>query len=262
MQFLALFSSWISIAIIYAPIALSSSFFLERDLPDVAPDPSPFNDEPSLEDINPWDQDIGLDSNGLLAGNALTPITESDSNWSLDENGYLDESGSNFLPADNDIACGVDDVGNTQLFGKVRRENLCRDPPVGQAGKPDGSGQDPFAELNKFITDTVALASFPEDLQVCPVKNFETSNIPVCKEDNPDDVVTIPEFHGFYLFNIDPSAAISTFNRHLQPLLIESAKWSSYHALRVLHCGVAAMLCTSYVLLQMYPSCCPSILTS
>lgn len=257
MQLSALFRWWIYIAIVHAPVVLSSSFSLERALFDVAPDESLFSNEFSLEETDPSNQDVAPDWNGLLADNDLDPITEFDLNRPLAGEGYLDESGSNFLLADNDVACDSD-AENTQLFGKVRRENLCRDPRLGQTG--GFSQKDPFDEFNKLFTITDPLAPFPEDSETCPKRNFENSNIPVCKEEiPPDDIVPIPRTRAFSLFNIDPGAAVLTaFDRHSQSMLIDSAKLSSlvssYSVLKVLHCGVAKVFCTPYVFLQTCPT--------
>lgn len=210
MQFLALLDRWIYTAIISAPIVLSASFYLERALFDVAPDDSLFSNELNLDDFNSWNQDVGLDTNGFLAGNALDPITEFDSNQSLAENDIVDEWASNFLLADNDVACGLDGAEDTQLFGKVRRENVCRDPQVGQAKKPDEPIQNPFDAYKKLITITEPLAPFPPDTETCSKRRFDTSNIPVCKDEfPPEDLLPVPRTRAFNLRNIDPSAAMS-----------------------------------------------------
>ena len=261
MQRLALFSWCIYIAIISAPAVHSSSFFPERALFDVALDESLFSSEPSLDDINSWNQDTGLDSNGLLADNAMDPIIEFDSSQSLAQNDYPDESTSNFLFSDSDIACGVDNAEKIDLFGKVRRENLCRDPQLGQAGKPnDPNQQDPFEAFKKLAAITDPLAPFPPDSQLCSPREFDNSNIPVCKEEfPPGDVVPIPRTRAFTLYNIDPRTVKSIpLRRYSQQSLIESAKLnplSFYHCvLQVLHCGVAKAFCGPYVFLRIRPN--------
>lgn len=256
MQRLALFSWCIYTAIVFLPAVHSSSGFLERALFDVAPDVSLFSSEPSLEDISLWNQDTGLDSNGLLVDNPLDPIIDFDSNQYLAANDYPDDSASNFLFSDSDVACGVDNAEKTDLLGIVRRENLCREPQVGQAGKPDDSGQlNPAEAFQKLFTITDPLAPFPSDSQLCSRREFDNSNIPVCKEEfPPEDIVPIPRTRAFSLFNIDPSTFESIPpRRHSQPSLIDSAKLNPlpfYHyVLQVLHYGVAKASCGPYVFL-------------
>lgn len=269
MQPLALFSWWIFIRIIFAPKVLSSSVFIERALFDSPYDESLFNDDPTLDDINSWNQnvnidsngllgdngqgfsldskgiladnaqDISLDSNGLLADNAqdfsldsdgsltdsdldlsldsdklladsaLDPTTKFDPNQPLAENGFLDQSGSNFWLSNNDAACDVDDTENTHIFDKVRRGNLCRDPPLGQSDAPDQSGQqDPFEDIKKMFNKD-PLASFNDDTEICSKRRFDTSNIPVCKDEfPPEDILPIPLAVACNLRNIEPGMAI------------------------------------------------------
>ena len=222
MRLLPLSSRRIYIAIIYAPVIVSSSSSFERALFDLDPDESLFNDQLSLLDVNSWNQGFGLDSNELLADNALDPIIEFDSNLALAGNGYLDESSSDFFLADNDVVCGVYDAENAHLFGKVRRENLCRDPPLGQTDNQDQFDKDPFEEF-KNLPVKDPLTPFPEDTQLCSRWRFDTSNTPVCKEEIPSDIVSIPFARACNLLNIDPGAAIFiALYWHLHPQLIES----------------------------------------
>lgn len=253
MQLLALLRRCICIAIISAPTVLSSSFFLERDLFDVAPDDSLFSNELSLEDISSWNQDFGLDSNALLADSGPDPITETD---------------SNFLSADSDVACAADDVENTNLFGKFRRENVCRDPQLGQSRGPDDPTPNPFDAYKNLITITNPLAPFPPDSQTCSPRLFESSKIPVCKDEfPPEDIVPVLLTRAFTLYNIDPSTAKSISPcRHSQPRLIESAKFNpplfNHFVVRVSHYGVAKVFCGRYVFPQICPTSHARVLTN
>lgn len=267
MQLLALFSRCIYIAIISAPKVLSSSMFLERALFDVAPDDGLFSNEQSLEDVNSWDQDVGSDLSVLLADSSPDLIREFDPNQSMANNDFLDESASDFFLADSDVACRVGDAENTNLFGKVRRENVCRDPQLGGVRRPDEPTPNPFDAYKNLITITDPLAPFPPDSQTCSPRGYESSNIPVCKDEYPPgDIVPVPGTHAFTLYNIDPSMAksISPYRRS-QLALIESAKLNTLslyrYVLAVSHCGVAKVFCGPYVFPQRCQTSCARILT-
>lgn len=208
MQLFNVFNWWIFIVITCSQEAFSLFQLLERDLFDDSRDHSIFSDEASLEEVIPLDQTAWLNSDSLLADGVLDPLRESDSDWFLANDDYVDESDPTSLLADNTFACDVDSIDNTQLPGKVRRDNLCRDPPVGQVENPDESSQEnPFDALTKFVTDTSPLAIFPKELEICPVEKFGTSNIPVCKDELQGDMKSIPLSNAVNLYFIDPGKA-------------------------------------------------------
>ena len=267
MQLLTLFSRCICIAIISAPKVFSSSFILERALFDVAPDDSLFSNEQSPEDMNLWNQDVGLDSNIILADSAPDPLGAFDSTQSLIETDFLDEPASDLLLAGSDVAFSADDTENTHVFGKVRRENVCRDPQLGQVRGPDEPTPNPFDTYKKLFTITDPLAPFPPDSQTCSPRNFESSNIPVCKEEYPpEDIVPMPLSRAFILSNIDPSTAKSiSLCRPSQLALITTAQFKIlslvHYVLLVSHCGVVKVFCGPYVFPQSCPTLYATILT-
>lgn len=218
--------------------------------------------------MNLWNQDVGLDSNVLLANSAPDSLRELDSNQSLAENGFLDDPASDLFLADSKVECSVDDTDNNHVFGKVRRENVCRDPQLGQGrewkNKPTPN---PFDAYKRLYTITDPLAPFPPDSLTCSPRNFESSNIPVCKaESPPEDIVPVPFTRAFTLYNIDPSTAKSiSLCRHSQPMLIKSVKLSflslRHYVLPMSHCGVAKVFCRRYVFPQICPTLFAMILT-
>jgi hypothetical protein len=98
-----------------------------------------------------------------------------DPNWSFVDNQNSDE---NFLLAGNSD-CDSSYADDIQLVGKVRRENSCRNPPVGQSDQPQQPPDEPF-DFRVFLYGK-ALEIFPADSDVCPPSIFRTANTPVCK---------------------------------------------------------------------------------
>lgn len=210
MRFLALSNLWVFVATFDAPVVSSSHQILERDLFDPILDYDLFNDKPSLAGNDPVDQMIGLNSDELLADNVLDPITVSDSDWFLADNGQLDESDPSLFLTESEISCDASDLRNGWSIAKVRREDLCRDPPVGQAENSDQSSQnDPFDAFNRYINNIEPLAVFPKDLEICPPSEFDASNVPVCKPDTEGEVWKISRTGAFNLIDVDPGMAVS-----------------------------------------------------
>lgn len=198
----------IFIAITCLPKASSLSGILERDLFDDTPDASLFSDEPSLGTGDRLDQTDGLTSTGFLADNVLDPLAEPDSAWFLTDKGYMDGSDPSFSLAGDDIVCNVNGDGDTQLLGKVRRGDLCRDPPAGQAQTPnEPDPADPFAAFKKLLDDSTGpLSVFPEDFEICPKRYFAASNIPVCKDLRQGGITYIPMSNAANLWFIEPGS--------------------------------------------------------
>lgn len=268
MQSFNVLNWWIFVVITCAQEAFSLFQVLKRGLFDDAPDPSIFSDDASPQEVNPFDQTIGLGSDSFLADNVPNPISESDLNWFLAKNDYVDESDPTSLLADNIFLCDVDNFDKTQLLAKVRRDNLCRDPPVGQVENPDESSQEnPFDALTRFVTDLSPLAIFPEKLEICPVEVFGIANIPVCKDELQGTTISIPLTTAVNLYFIDPGKALfCVFGNFSTQMLIGLAKFSSFppylHAVMEVHSFAAVGFFTTYVLLHMCLKLSATILTS
>lgn len=159
-------------------------------------------DELSLEDTTPTDPTITFNSGGLPLDDFLSSATESDLDWlseNVDSNdpdsnnlfseiSYSNEPGASSLFANNDNACNVGIVVDTQLFGKKRREaSSCKSTFTGEVENQNGSdgedGPDRSGESNQESIPQIfpPLSIFPEDFDLCPPRIFKTSNIPVCR---------------------------------------------------------------------------------
>ena len=229
MQSFNVFHCWVFIVITCAQEAFSLFQVLKRDLFDDAPDPSIFSDEARFQGVNQFDQTVGLGSDSFFADSIPNPLSEPDSNSFLANNDYVDEPDPTSLFADNTFSCDVDSIDNIQLLAKVRRDNLCRDPPVGQVENPDESSQgNPFDALTKFVTDLSPLVIFPEKLEICPVELFGTSNIPVCKDELQGNTISIPITTAVNLYFVDPGKAFLCVFIKFCPMLIGSVKLSSF----------------------------------
>ena len=115
---------------------------------------------------------------------------------------------SNFV-FDSSSSCDLTSLGETQLFGKVRRETSCK-TVEGQTQKPSNPGQnDPF-DFNQF-SQTEAVRIFPKLVEICPTYMFGTSNIPVCKDVSNGDIIRVPGLLPVTLLNVQPCTSVSSF---------------------------------------------------
>lgn len=212
MRFLGLVNLWVFLAIFDAQLVFSSYQILERALFDPILDYDLFGDEPSLAGDTLLDQMAGLNSDEFVADNVLDPITVSESDWLLAENGHhVDESDPSLVLTASDISCDVGDLSDSWSTAKVRRENFCRDPPVGQAENSDQSSpNDPFNAFNKYINNIEEpLALFPKDYDLCNPSDFGVSNVPVCKANIEGEVWHISRTTAFNLINVEPGIPVS-----------------------------------------------------
>ena len=191
-----LLSSWGCIAVIHAE---GESSFVPTDIYDDNLDSSLFNPEPLFGEESSADQTIDSYSNLLTDGDLESPLfIEPDPGSSLDETSLIpiDDLNPSFLSVDGDIACDSSNAEYPQLFGKVRRRgDSCRTSPTGQTGggsTPSDNEEIPSdLGFGKFSTDLLLRKSFPEDFQICPMRRFHSSNIPVCKVPLPEDVFSV-----------------------------------------------------------------------
>lgn len=138
--------------------------------------------------------DLSFNDNGAWPTDLLLADSD-DANQLVDTN--LDWALNGF----DDCVGSADDH---QLFGKVRRGESCRTPPVGQANTPNppkddsNSPNDDVPNLNPYMG--VLARVLRRDLEICPIMTFGLSNIPVCKGlDEPEDFHLI----GPNYYNID-----------------------------------------------------------
>lgn len=153
------------------PAEAPSNFFLDDSVPDSS-----------------FDNDGGWPADVLLADS--------------DDPNQMAEPNLDFLlagPGD----CVIGGTENGQLFGKVRRGESCRAPPVGQAQNPDqpkdpNSPKDDASSFNPYAA--VLAQGLQRNFELCPLNIFGLSNIPVCK---PLDEVEDFQLIGPNLYNID-----------------------------------------------------------
>lgn len=107
---------------------------------------------------------LSFDNNGPWSANDFLP----DSDYSS----QLVETNSDSLLSGLGACFGLADDG--QLWGKVRRGESCRSPPVGQTEKPNQP-----MEFNPYAS--VLSKALRRNEEICPFRIFGYSNIPVCK---------------------------------------------------------------------------------
>ncbi len=179
----------------------------------------------SLPENGSGDLDLMLlDSNNLNSGFLLAD--HEDLGWSsmVPGNDDLDSgsmvSGNEYLDwdvmvsSDNDpdayilageSSCDVSNVGDSMLFGKVRRGESCRAPPVGQAPQEEkNQPQEPVDNdlLNPSNIAKTIRALFPTDFNQCPRETFPTANVPVCKDERLVDDIIPDDLGSYYVVNV------------------------------------------------------------
>lgn len=194
-------------------LAVGGLEFDELDLTpssDASHDPTLFNDENIFDKLTESPSNIFLDDNGQSSFNTqlTSDVLFDDGAWPanilLADNNDPNQPVENypdFLITGSDNCVGsVDDY---QLFGKIRRGESCRTPPVGQAENPDQPQEDSNSPNNDAPSmnpyTSVLARGLQRNLEICPIMIFGLSNIPVCKGLNePEDFQQI----GPNLFNI------------------------------------------------------------
>jgi hypothetical protein len=174
------------------------SFLRNRDsdpFADVTLDPAFLVDDPSLKGMDPPDQMIGLDSNVFLHDNVgLDQVPEPSEDFLLAGNIALDpttEADPDLLLA-NDIGCDASNTDSAPIFGKVRRENSCKTPPVGQAESPNPFNIDDPFNFDQFLKKRPSPPLFQAHPEICPPKIFGPSIIPVCDTPGSTRIVQQP----------------------------------------------------------------------
>lgn len=166
---------------------------------DTIPSGDASHDFTLFNDANVVDQPTESPSNLFLDDNDQSRLnTQLASDLSFNDNGVwpadvlLADSGNANQPVDTNLEWvlnGFDDcfgsADDPQLFGKVRRGESCRTPPVGQADIPDqpkegsNSPNHDVPDVNPYTS--VLARALQRNLEICPIMVFGLSNIPVCK---------------------------------------------------------------------------------
>lgn len=156
---------------------------------DASPDLTLFNDENIFDMPTESSPSIFLDDNDQSRPNnqLLSDLPFDNGAWPTDvllaesnnANQAVDTNLDLVLNGFDDCVGGADDH---QLFGKVRRGESCRSPPMGQADQPMEGSNSPNNNVPNINPYTSVLArSLQRDLDICPIMVFGLSNIPVCK---------------------------------------------------------------------------------
>lgn len=216
MRLLVLLMSWSVIGIDHAQSESVLSKVSELD-----PRSMTF-DKRHPQDLIASDQGITFDPNWLQNDDSLNPTVPSDSDLLLGsgssvdstssnlffDSGSLDELDPNLFSANDNVVCDLGNAGETQLFGKRRRGESCRDPVVGKNKNPSGSDQgEPFNLNEPFKLPTDA---FPEDTDLCPTRIFGASKIPVCSSLVEEILVLVPGARYFTLLDVHPRRSSMT----------------------------------------------------
>ena len=174
-------------------VALGALEFEDLDLGDASHDSTLFSDENISDTLTESSSNFFLDDNDQWSSMTdLVPDLSFDSNGAWPEDVLLTENhdpsqtaetNSDFLLSDSD-GCVVGAADDGQLFGKVRRQESCRAPPVGQAETPNqpedpNSPDDDAPIFNPY--GAVLARGLQRDPEKCPIMTFGQSNIPVCK---------------------------------------------------------------------------------
>ena len=208
---------------------------------DASHDFTLFNDENVVDQPTESPSTFFLDDNdqSRLNTQLLSDLSFNDNGvWSADV--LLADSDNANQPVNPNldwVLDGFDDcVGSAddhQLFGKVRRGESCRTPPVGQADTPDQPKEDSNSpnndvpNMNPYIS--VLSRILQRNLDICPIMVFGLSNIPVCKSlDETEDFRLL----GPYLYDIEYVIPCTSLHHRIcfdrlrtrQPKLILSVK--------------------------------------
>ncbi len=124
------------------------------------------------------------------------------------------EADSSLLIASENGCDATASSDDFQPFGKVRRQNSCQLPPVGQAEKPrkPSNSQEPNDPSILMPYIEVVKRAFPDDYDACPPSGFVLSNIPVCFHDKyiNERMIPTPPF-GYRLIDVRPGACMHDF---------------------------------------------------
>lgn len=173
-----------------------------------------FTSEPQLQDADSLDQSLGLDSDLFSDNYQLLSPGEPDpssvfTDTDLDQFAQSDPS---YLTA-GDPACDSSDATYPQLFGKNRRrEDSCKIPPAGEAGRYRKDDHLPDMGFTNFATTRRTMMVFPRNYEICPYEKFSGANIPVCKEASPQDILKVAGVPWYNLRNVVPCTFYSTYH--------------------------------------------------
>ncbi len=173
-----------------------------------------------------------LDSGSMVPGNDylnLDVMVSSDD----DQDFYFspfDDVSSVFLAGEN--SCDASTVGDSMLFGKVRRGESCRAPPVGQAPREEENQSQGLKEddlLNPSNIEKTIRALFPKDFNKCQRQSFPMAHIPVCKDESLVHHIIPDGLGSFFLVDVSFGTSLHApffflFTRDSQQLLIDFAK--------------------------------------
>ncbi len=165
-----------------------------------------------------------LDSSNLNSGFLLTDHEDLDWSSMVPGNDDLDSGsmvpGNDYLDwdvmvsSDNDLdsyllagesSCDASDAGDSMLFGKVRRGESCRAPPVGQA--PQEEKNQPQEPVDNDLLNPSNIAKtirklFPTDFNQCPRETFPMAHVPVCKDERLVDDIIPDDLGSYYVINV------------------------------------------------------------
>ena len=232
MHFLSFLSTiWIFISIGKSQL---DSFFSENFEPSthLAFDPMFLMDEPSFGETNSFDFINELDTDIFSDINDEPyQIAESGSNFFLDDGFELNpiiESDPSFFVADN-MFCDADGANDVQLFGKIRRQDSCSALLVGQAVQEDESdirnspvGRELIRLREEILLPYLRrpLPIFEPSPNICPPRDFGSSNIPVCEVPLTTSVtVTPPGQRGYILGNVYSGVLVYDLNLIIEGLV-------------------------------------------
>lgn len=209
MQFLAFF--FLSCLLIV--VGSSQIDLLSSPIDLLHDDSQLFASEPQLNEADSLDQSVGSDMDLFSDNYQLLSSGEPDSS-----SVFTDVDLSQFAQSDpslltaGDFACDSSDTTHPQLFGRNRRRgDLCKNPPVGEAGRYRKDDQLPDLGFTNFATARRTMAVFPRNYEICPYERFSGANIPVCKEANPQDISKIAGVPWYNLRDVVPCTFCLTY---------------------------------------------------
>lgn len=226
---------------------------LENDLQadyfwDAPVDPTLIDNEPSSEQKSPLDQTTDPYSNIVDDNYDSYPTTGLSINMFIPDDFNLSEmTDSSFVLAD-DSFCGLDDMDETDSFRKVRREDLCHNPPMSQTKpriRPKKNAR--LSDLRFFYKDPMMM-----DISeaMCPPDIFGTSTLPTCLTSFDGRSIPVPGRDWFNLEDVFRTSRTIPFNcEHGSIPLMRSTKLPNHWDVQVVlfFFGVVRTLLLEYV---------------